>query len=239
MNEQLRALGESRRWRLMVSAGKRAAEEQGYKLVRRPGRGLSNIWDLTDREGRKSSVCIRTTMDRWYAFPPLDGGKRWKTLDDVERVLVVSVDDVDTAKAIEVYEFPAEEVRKRFDESYSARMEAGHTVRDNFGMWVALDKWDESGASRVGSGIIEQYPAIARYPLADLLREVEAEAPATEDIEDAVAVADDQVEAVREPHADRPSPQTIADVIRYARERIAQIAGVSPDAVKLDLKLEI
>ena len=36
---------------------------------------------------------VRTTRDRWIAFPPLDGGTRWKTLDDVELVLVAAVDE--------------------------------------------------------------------------------------------------------------------------------------------------
>ncbi len=33
-------------------------------------------------------------------------------------------------------------------------------------------------------------------------------------------------------------PATIAEVMKWARERVAEIAGVSVDAVRLELKLE-
>ena len=47
MANGLETLSEAARWRLLVDAAKQAAETAGYKLSRIPGRGLSNIWNLT------------------------------------------------------------------------------------------------------------------------------------------------------------------------------------------------
>lgn len=236
MLDELKGLGESRRWRLMVDAARRAAEEGGEALERLPGRGLSNVWNARRPDGTVSTVSIRTTMDRWYAFPPLAGGTRWKTLDDVDEVLVAAVDDRDSPTAIEVYRFPAGEVRERFNESYSARQKAGQSVRDNFGMWVSLDPIDRGVPADVGAGMAEKYPPIAVYPLAQLLAQAAGESE-----DDLGSPAGDEVmdEPVPTQASLMPGRETIADVVSDARARIAAIAGVSLDAVKLDLKLEL
>src|SRR6478609_9458123 len=107
-------MSDAARWHVLVDAAKNAAQAQGYNLSRVPGRGLSNIW--TVEEGGKSQLAsIRTTRDRWIAFPPLNGGKNWKTLDDVDLVIVAAVDAKDNPQKVEVYIFPAEDVRKRFN----------------------------------------------------------------------------------------------------------------------------
>jgi hypothetical protein len=65
--------------------GRRAVEgakKAGYALKRQPGRGLSNTWEVT-KDGEAKIASVRTTRDRWIAFPPLDGGpagKRWMML---------------------------------------------------------------------------------------------------------------------------------------------------------------
>ena len=51
MSNLLEGLSEAARWRLLVAAAKGAAEAQGYKLTRVPGRGLSNIWNM-GKDGR-------------------------------------------------------------------------------------------------------------------------------------------------------------------------------------------
>ena len=82
-------------------------------MQRRPGRGLSNIFEVT-KDGTNTTACIRTTRDRWFAFPPLAGATRWKTLDDVENVIVAAVNSKENPEKVEVYIFPADEVRRRF-----------------------------------------------------------------------------------------------------------------------------
>ena len=78
-----------------------------------PGRGRSNVWEV-EENGRQRRVSIRTTKDRWFAFPPLQKGTKWKTLDDVDIVVVAAVDDRDDPRNVEVYRFDAEEIRRRF-----------------------------------------------------------------------------------------------------------------------------
>jgi hypothetical protein len=223
VTNRLKEMGESLAWRLMVGAALRGAEESGFKLVRKPGRGLSNTWELT-KGGKTRVASVRTTRDRWIAFPPLNGGKNWKTLDDVDLVLVSAVDDRLNPQNVDVYLFPADEVTKRFDRSYAARIAAGHTIRDDYGMWVMLDKGDPSVPGQVGSGLAADYPAIARFSLDELQA---SSAEAAREVDSVVPDAADQIE-----------PATVGEVLAWARNRIASLSGVSTDAIKLDLKIE-
>lgn len=223
MPNRLKELGESRAWNLMVRAAVKGAEDNGFQLVRKPGRGLSNTWELT-KDGKTRVASVRTTRDRWIAFPPLDGGKRWKTLDDVDLVLVSAVDDRENPQNVDVYLFPADEVRKRFDRSYSARIKADHTVRDNYGMWVMIDKGDPSVVTQVGSDLAVDYPAIARYSLDELIE------PAAQ-VTERVGIAPPAAPAENE-------PATVGEVLAWARAQIARLSGVGPECIKLDLRIE-
>jgi hypothetical protein len=191
-------------------------------------------------------VTFRTTQDRWIAFPPLNGGARWKTLDEVDVVFVAAVNDRDDPHNIEVYEFSADEVRERFSAAYAARAAAHQNLRDNFGMWVGLDLDPRGIPASTGSGLADKHKPIAVYPIASLLgagvapevvnpgdtghepylRETTARILAS-------LTAREEVEA--EP---APQPTTIAEVLAETRKLIALIAGVAPDAIKLDLRIE-
>lgn len=209
--------------RLLSSAAQRAAKEQGYELSRMPGRGLASVWAM--KKGDQSKLAaIRTTRDRWYAFEPIENGAKWKTLNDVELVVVAAVDSDKHPQNIEVYFFDAAEVRDRFNAAYAARIAAGHVV--NYGMWVSLDLDERESASSVGSGIVDQHPPVAVYSIEAML--AEAPQPSLE------GAHDDAPEEL----AKNKAPATIAEVMTWARERVAVIAGVSVDAVKLELKVE-
>lgn len=227
MTKLLDGMPDMPRWRLLVDAAKRAAEEAGYSLSRVPGRGLSNMWNV-EKGGKAQKAAIRTTRDRWIAFPPLKGGTKWKTLDEVEVVIVAAVDAKDSPQNIEVYIFPAAEVRKRFDAAYAARTKAGQVHKDNFGMWVAIDHDARGIASSVGSGIGEKFKRVAVYSIASLLatNAGQQEAPVDGEVE------------IDEAEPLKARPSTIAEVMAWARERVAEIAGVRVEAVKLDLKVE-
>jgi hypothetical protein len=212
-------------WQVMVDAAKRGLEVQGYQLDRVPGRGLSNVWNIR-RGGKSQTASIRTTRNRWIAFPPLAGGTKWKTLDDVDLVVVAAVDSQDHPKNVEVYVFPAMEVRKRFDEAYAARKQVGQVIRDDFGMWVGLDTDERDIPSSVGSGLADTAKPIATFALNDFTgNEKPAVRPAT---------------AAPLPSSGPLPPETttIAEVMNWARQRVSEIAGVEADAVKLDLKIE-
>jgi hypothetical protein len=211
-------------WRILVGAAKMAAQDKGYRLKRVPGRGRSNVW-LVERNGKELRASIRTSKDRWIAFPPLNGGKKWKTLDDVDVVFVAVVDQREDPRNIEVYELDAKEVRERFDAAYAARRKADQTIQDNFGMWVNLDVDTRGIPASTGSGIAEKYKPIAAYPLSALLK--------------ANGEADnDDVEEIDDATSGEKAANTIGQVMSNARKRISELAGVDLAAVKLDLKIE-
>ncbi len=216
----------ARTWRVLVHAAKKGAADAGYTMSRLPGRGLSNVWEVK-KDGKTHVAAIRTTRDRHIAFPPLEGGKKWKTLDDVDLVIVAATDSKKDPKKVEVYIFPASDVRKRFDDSYAARTEDGHVVRNNYGMWLSLDPDHRPGPSRVGSGIIKNYERAGLYPMETLVAEAKALTWSDGDAEPDAPLEEDEVQ-----------PTTIAEVMDWARERVARIAGVKVEAVKLDLKVE-
>ena len=223
MSNRLKDMGESLAWKLMVGAALRGAADNGFSMVRKPGRGLSNTWELT-KEGKTHTASVRTTRDRWFAFPPLKSGTKWKTLDDVDLVLVSAVDDRHNPQNVDVYLFPADEVRRRFDNAYSARIAAGHTVRDNYGMWVMLDKGDPTVTTQVGSGLAADYPPIARFSI-DELQETTDE-------------TDRQVDSAAPEVMDEIEPETVGEVLAWARTQIARLSGVSTESIKLGLRIE-
>ena len=220
MANQLENIPDQRSWHILVGAAKQAASQQGLSLRRIPGRGRSNVWDMTG-DGKSQRVSIRTTRDRWIAFPPLNRGKKWKTLDDVDAVMVAAVDDRDDPRRIEVYLFDAGEVRKRFDANYAARIGAGLAVKDNFGMWVGLDTDKRGIPASVGSGLAAEHKPIAVFDIVELLENAGLDAGPNTETE-----------------SDTAGPETIGTVIDWARHRIARLSGVPAESVKLDLKIE-
>jgi hypothetical protein len=145
----------------------------------------------------------------------------------VELVIVASVDSKDDPQNVEVYIFPAKEVRTRFNAAYAARVKDGQVVKDGFGMWVSLHKDPRGVAASVGSGLADQYKPVGVYSIDELLAARSGE-----------GVDQDQAEAAEEQAGDVPQFGTIAEVMAWARERVADIAGVRVEAVKLDLKVE-
>lgn len=226
MSNSFKQLSASVRWSVLVEGVKKAAQSKGYTMTRHPGRGLSNIWDLT-RNGETRVAAIRTTQDRAIAFPPLDDGKTWKTLSNVDRVLVGVVDHKEDPTKVEVYCFDAKEVRQHFDAAYKARVADGHIVRNNYGFWVSLDPDDRNIASSVGAGLAAKHKPIAVYSLADLAASAAASNVAIAGIDE----DDDEPEAA-------PTFSTIADVMAWACKSIAEISGVPVASVKLDLKIQ-
>ena len=166
------------KWSMLVGAATRALRSAGLAPKRVPGRGRSNIWEVEER-GRRKRVSIRTTKDRWFAFALRKKAITWKTLDDVDIVIVAAVDDLNDPRKVEVYRFDAEEVRKRFNASYAARIDAGQKVRDGFGMWLNLDEDDRGLPASVGAGLATAYPPITTFRLEELIAEINAEPAAT------------------------------------------------------------
>lgn len=218
MENEFLVMDNTQTWHILVEAAKNALSASGYEIERIPGRGRSNVWKVA-KGGVEQLASIRTTRDRWFAFPPLDD--KWKTLDDVEIVIVSAVDDPEDPRSAQVYLFSAEEVRERFNAAYEARIEAGQKVRHNFGMWVCLDEDTRGIAASVGSGIANQHDPIAEFTL----DQIEASETSQREV---------QADAENE----KTGPVTISEVLASAKTQIAQMAGVGIGQVKLDLKIE-
>lgn len=210
----------SESWAIFNQAARRALEDARFNVERLPGRGRSNMWNI-ERDGETVIASVRTSQDRFVAFPPLNNGASWKTLDEAEKVVIATVDDPETPENVEVYLFDAAEVRKRFDASYQARRDAGHSIKNDFGMWLAIDVDDRDTPAAIGSGLVEGHPPIATFSI-DELR------PAAE-VSDTVP---------RSKADSPPAPVTIADVLARARGDIAMIASVSENAIHLEIKIE-
>jgi hypothetical protein len=161
-------------------------------------------------KGKESKVVsIRTTQDTWIAFPRTEGDKGWRTLNEVDLVVAVSVDDPHNPKSAKVHMLDGDEMRDRFNRAYKARKQAGHTIPIGRGVWVSLYIPEGSNpVSHVGAGAGLKTPPIATIPLTD-------EAPP---IVEAVSAAEDDFE-----------PLTIPE----AKRRLAITFGVKPENIKI------
>lgn len=190
--------------RKLFSMGESALEQAGWRVERIQGIGKSSVRRIT-KGSERHTVSIRTTQDCWIAFPRNDEDNGWVTLDDVDYVVAVTVDEKDDPKRGLVFMIDGDEMRERFDRTYRARLDAGHTIPVGRGVWVSMFVEEDLAApSTVGGGI-----ALNRKPLASVL------------------LGDDDLD---EP-VDQPdeAPMTIAE----AKRRLAQSLGVDPEKIKI------
>lgn len=182
---------------------------QGWKVERVAGAGTS-VRKIT-KAGDSKTIAIRTTQDTWIAFPRTPDDKRWKTLSDVDAVVASSVDDPSNPLYAQVHILDGDDMRKRFDRAYKARLAAGHTIPVGRGVWLSLYK-DEGNdpIQLVGAGAGNVYPCIERVPLNG------GSAGA--------AIAPDGAPA--------DGPLTIAE----AKRRLAQTLGVDPSSIKITVE---
>jgi hypothetical protein len=181
----------------------------GYQVEDRSKRRRA-LWHLR-RNGVLERADVRTTRDRWFACTRSDGGG-WPALDGVDKVLVIATDDRHRPREIQLYAFPARKVRERLEAAYAARSDAGVKTGGGFSLWIGLDATDSPRPTRVGCGLGEEHPPIACRPLDDDPSHPDAEAPTA-------------------------SPRTIAEVKAAAAREIAAIAGVSPESVRIEVRI--
>jgi hypothetical protein len=226
MTYPFKTLGEGLRRSVLVEAALRGARAHGMVLARKPGRGKASIWEWKREDGPRL-VAIRTGQSRAFTFPPLEHGEKWRTLDDVDYVLVAVVDDRDHPQAVEVYLFDQPEVRRRFELNYRSRTEAGQSVTDDYGAWLPLDRDDRDLPHSAGSGLADDFPPIASFSLQELIKEPVTDHgnwPAPNSLRERMGR-----------HA--TEPETVGETISWARNHIAKLASVPVDAVSLDLKI--
>ena len=197
-----------------------ALEKAGWKVERVQGSGKSSVRRITKGAERKT-VSIRTTQDTWIAFPRIENDKAWRTLDEVDAVVPVSVDDPHNPKFAKVHLIDGDEMRDRFNRAYAARKKAGHTIPIGRGVWVSLYLPEaRDPVSHVGAGAGLKFPPIATVPLTpELLAAMDQTTGADE--EDAPAVTQDD-----------EAPLSIAE----AKRRLAKTLGVDAANIKITVE---
>jgi hypothetical protein len=164
-----------------------ALKQQGW-TVRRATDSRKPSERMISRKGKSMRATIRTSRDGWLAFPMKDAdGTRFGPLAKADRVIVVTPDQNDPAYAL-VYDFPGDDIRKRFNDAFEARKKAGHAVRAH-GMWVSLFRRKGEGhpVYTVGGGV-----AADSRPIARVVIEAAATEP-TSALADVIAAAKRQI----------------------------------------------
>ncbi len=199
-----------------------ALEKAGWKVERVPGSGKSSVRRIT--KGAESKiVSIRTTQDQWIAFPRIEDDSAWRTLDEVDAVVPVSVDDRDAPKFAKVHLIDGNEMRDRFNRAYAARRKAGHVIPVGRGVWVSLYIPESADpVSLIGAGAGLKFPPIATVPLSPEL----VAATQVMDSED-----DDESRPVASASPEE-APLTIAE----AKRRLAVTFGVDPANIKITVE---
>ncbi|HEV2341233.1 MAG TPA: hypothetical protein VGS15_05495 [Candidatus Acidoferrales bacterium] len=194
----------------LFQVGVETLEKEGWSVRRIRGIGKSSVRQIT-KGGKSLKVAIRTSQDRWIAFPRDGSDKSWVTLSEVDIVLAVSVDDGDNPKFALVHFIDAGDMRRRFDRAYKARRAAGRKIPLGRGMWLPLYHPDAANPlNDVGGGAGLDYPAIARVPL-------HSEDSISHDLADREQAA--QVFTIAE-----------------AKRRLAAALGVDPSSIKITVE---
>ena len=197
----------------LFEIGVQTLEARGYVVEREPGIRKSSVRRIT-KDGESQMVAIRTTQDQWMAFPENDSGG-WGTLEDVDLVVVVSVDSWETPRLGLVHLFDQADITARFDRARQARLDAGRVNPASHGLYVSLYD-EETGADPylVGAGAGRASPPIARVPL-------------------------DPPSAPLPPLSQGPvseeAPVAPAEMIAEFRRSLALILGVDPSAIKISV----
>ncbi len=199
-----------------------ALEKAGWKVERVPGSGKSSVRRIT-KGAQTKIVSIRTTQDQWIAFPRKENDAGWLTLDEVDAVVPVSVDDEEMPKFAKVHLIDGDEMRARFDRAYKARKKAGHAITMGRGVWISLYVPEaQDPVNLVGAGVGLMFPPIATVPLAPQLASA---------AQPTASRGDDEAHLLLSVPAEE-APLTIAE----AKRRLAKTLGVDPINIKISVE---
>lgn len=198
-----------------------ALKKEGWEVEKVPGSGKSSVRRIT-KGGQSKVVSIRTSQDTWIAFPRTEGDKSWRTLDEVDAVVPVSVDDREKPRFAKVHLIDGNEVRARFNRAYEARKKAGHVIPVGRGVWVSLYNPDaQEPVSHIGAGMGLKFQPIATVPLSSdhIVAATAADSESRHDARGDKAPIDE-------------APLSIAE----AKRRLAITLGVDPANIKITVE---
>jgi len=149
------------RKRRLFQGGIETLESLGYVVEKIPGIGKSSVRQIT-KDGRTQKVAIRTTQDQWMSFHENDSGTGWGTLEDVDLVMVVSVDSVENPRVGRVHLFEQADITARFNRARDARLQAGRVNPTSHGLYVAVYGVENAADPySIGAGAGDASPPIA------------------------------------------------------------------------------
>jgi hypothetical protein len=214
----------------LFTLGVQTLENNGW-TVSRVARGGKASLRLITKGSESHKVSIRTSQDTWIAFPRKSDGSGWVTLDDVDYVVAVSVNDKHNPTEAKVHMIPGADARDRYDRAYDARKKAKHTLPSGRGIWLSLYEKDANDpVSHVGGGMGLAHPALAVHDL------TKSGLPSGDDAaDDEVLNDDDEVDdGVTTLATTRPpeAPLTIPE----AKRRLAEALGVPETAIKITIE---
>jgi len=219
--------------RFLFQTGIQALEQLGWTVERIQGTHKSSVRRIS--KGREShKVSIRTSQDTWFAFPRTRQNDSWRTLAEVDVVIVVSVDNGENPKFAKVHWFDANDIKQRFDRALSARTAAGRKIPTGRGMWVSLYREEATEpAVMVGAGAgRDETTVIARVALPADIVDAEPDVRAA-DLREANAGGNGVPHGPTAPSSgDDEAPLTIPE----AKRRLARFLGVDPSAIKITVE---
>jgi len=208
----------------LFAFGIEALEKQGWTVSRIARGGKASLRRIT-KGSVSHKISIRTSQDTWIAFPRKSTGQGWVTLDDVDFVLAVSVDDRHNPTKASAHLIPGAEARTRFDRAYAARQRAGHTLPIGRGIWLSLyDEEASEPVSHVGAGMGLAFPAIETRDITRLGDTAPLGDDDPEDVAEEGDVEGDVDEALQ--------PLSIPE----AKRRLAATLGVPESAIKISIE---
>lgn len=211
--------------RLLVDVCIQALERDGWVVTRARGVGNSRIRRIA-KDSKSKLVAIRTSQDRWIAFPRTRDDATWATLSEVDAVAVASLDPDDPTYA-RIHLLDANDLQSRFDRAYAARRAAGHSIPRGRGVWIALyenEALDPPTLVGAGAGLATE--AIARVAL-----------PGSDE-----SMAAGVVPPVSPPFAPTTEPARAGNssegrlTIAEAKSRLARTLGVDPSSIKITVE---
>jgi hypothetical protein len=206
---------------LLFKIGVEALRKQGYEVKRIDGSGKSSVRRIA-KGNQNLKVSIRTTQDKWIAFPRNGDDTAWITLSEVDAVVAVSVDNVGDPKIAQVHMLPGDDLRQRFDRAYRARIDAGYQIPLGRGVWVSLYREEaDEPVVNVGAGAGLAYPPFAQVPLQPKSAAVQSEPSGNSVIEPRTVT-----------ERDGEQPLTIPE----AKRRLALYLGVDPSSIKITVE---
>lgn len=204
-----------------------ALESDGWKVERIARSGKSSVRRIT-KDNVSKVVTIRTTQDTWIAFPRIKDDTAWRTLDEVDDVVAVSVDDKENPRFAKVHVMNGDNIRDRFNRAYKARLAAGHSIPVGRGVWVSLyEKEQNVPVSLVGAGAGLEFKPIATIPI-DAAAVMSEGEPDDED-----EIRSEGPDVATEMEAAQPAIAEAPLTINEAKRRLAATLGVDISAIKI------